>query len=427
MKMNKFLYILFLSLFVLVSCTQKEIEENKETEAVEKDIYIDPVRDVFIFGELQETLKEEIKTANGHAEYSNYQFKMLQKELYEQPLHDIEGNEIILSQYDNLVLEIVSVQCSHCMKQLHVLSKLIEGKDITFVQYFNVGKKEDILDMYQKEDVQIDDRMILIGEDEGMKDYVKNILGVKSYPTLLSFKDGKVSFDATGEADETSFSMFLKLGFDEIIDVHELKDEDGNELLSLSRSIDDVKNDLSLENREKLEALDHDDYTCQLTYQLMGKKVDFSLISNSYSEVYMNEVDDFSLYEEEKLVLIYTYLRDNSETDKVEFINDLIKDDDDIQAIVVLIEGLESSSAALKNMKIRFLCPVVSILGRMPDAFYSFGLAAYPTAVFIDKGVFTGAYSMIESKEKFAEAKDLFLSENCIAYKRNNQTNASSE
>ncbi|MEE3409605.1 MAG: hypothetical protein VZQ95_09445, partial [Erysipelotrichaceae bacterium] len=128
----------------------------------------------------------------------------------------------------------------------------------------------------------------------------------------------------------------------------------------------------------------------------------------------------FSVYENEKLVLLYTYLRDNSETEKVEFINDLMKQESDEKYIVILVEGLESSSFALKNMSVRFNCPVVSVLGRMPEDFFNFGLANYPTAVFLDKGTFTGAYSNIESKEKYTEALGIFLGDQCIAYKSNN-------
>ncbi len=152
----------------------------------------------------------------------------------------------------------------------------------------------------------------------------------------------------------------------------------------------------------------------------MGKKADLETTNTPQGDHFYSEVDDFSVYENEKLVLLYTYLRDNSETEKVEFINDLMKQESDEKYIVILVEGLESSSFALKNMSVRFNCPVVSVLGRMPEDFFNFGLANYPTAVFLDKGTFTGAYSNIESKEKYTEALGIFLGDQCIAYKSNN-------
>ena len=155
----------------------------------------------------------------------------------------------------------------------------------------------------------------------------------------------------------------------------------------------------------------------------MSKKVDFTLMSNKKSDIYINEIDDFTVYEDDELVLIYTFLRDNSQVERVDFINGLIEDNPDLSFIVILIEGAESSSAALNNMKMKFKCPVVSTLGYIPSDFFKFGIAAYPTAIFVDKGTFTGAYSNIKDKETFKKATSIFLNEGCVAYKINNQTN----
>ena len=419
MKTLRKIFSVFIVSFLLFSCAQKEVPEVPAKE--EKEEFIDPVKDVFIFGEIEPDLRQKLKLANCRSDMNNYQFSMLGKDVYDGDLTDIEGNTVGLKQLNTFFLEIVSVNCSHCKKQLHVMESLIEGKEIPFVQYFNVGNKEEILEMYDSEGVALSDDMIVIAEDEDMKEYVKNALKMKSYPTLLTCKDGKISFDAVGELDGESFEEVCRFGFTDVLDVHELKDGDGRELLSLNRSIDDLKSDLSEENIAKIETLDNDDYTADLSYRLMGRQLDFDTISNSHSDVYFNEVDDYSIYEDEELVLLYTYLRDNSETDKVEFINELIASDPELKYIVVLVEGLESSSAALKNMKIRFNCPVVSVLGRMPDDFFGFGLVNYPTAVFVEKGTFSGAYSNIADKEKFAEAIGVFLKDGCIAFKRNNQ------
>ena len=411
--------ILFSTISILLlSCTKQGVPDIPVAE--EKEEYIDPVKDVFIFGEIEADLRQKLKTANCHGDMNNYQFAMLGKDVYDGELTDIDGNAINLKDLEAFYLEIVSVNCSHCKKQLHVMDSLIEGEELPFIQYFNVGTKEEILEMYDSEGVELSEKMIIIAEDEGMKAYTKKMLKMKSYPTLLTCKEGKITFDAVGELDQESIEQVRHFGFSDVLDAHELKDQDGNELLSLNRSIDDLKDDLSDENIVKIEVLDNDDYTADLTFRLMGKKLDFEAISNPRSEVYLNEIDDFTVYENEELVLLYTYLRDNSETDKVEFINELIASDPDVKYIVVLVEGLESSSAALKNMKIRFNCPVVSVLGRMPDDFFGFGLVNYPTAVFVEKGVFSGAYSNIPDKEKFAEAIGVFLKDGCIAYKKNN-------
>ena len=409
---------LFLLCLLFTGCSEeKKEEENIPQETID---YIDPVKDVFIFGELKEDLKYKIKKANCNADFANYQFKMLGKPAYEGIVKDINDNDVDLGQLKDFYLEVVSVECSHCKKQLPLMVNLAKDAEYPFVQYFNVGTREEVLSLYEEEGLSIPENMIVLCRDENLKDFIKENLALKSYPTLLTYKDGKVTFDAVGEINEDSFAMLNTLGFEEAIDVNTLKDKYGNDLLSISRSIDDLKNDLSKENREKLEALDNDDYTAQLTYQLMGKRADLETINTPQGDHFYSEVDDFSIYENEKLVLLYTYLRDNSETEKVEFINDLMKQESDEKYIVILVEGLESSSFALKNMSVRFNCPVVSVLGRMPEDFFNFGLANYPTAVFLDKGTFTGAYSNIESKEKYTEALGIFLGDQCIAYKSNN-------
>ncbi len=421
--MTKKILSFFFALLLLCACSQKPAgsDDGKEEEnQVTIEEYIDPVKDVFIFGELSEELQEGIKEANCNEEYKNYQFKMLGTKVFDGSLEDINGRKVRLADLDRFYLEIVSVNCSHCKAQLSVMKGLAQGQDIPFVQYFNVGSREDIFAMYEEQGTEISGEMILLPEDEGMKGYVKNILGIKSYPTLITFDQGKVTFDAVGEVNESSFAAISRYGFEDPIRREDLKDAEGRDLLKLSRSVDDVKNDLSMANVLALEELDNDDFTCDLTYRLMGQKLDFDHIINDHSEFYFEQVEDYNYYKDKKLVLLYTYLRDNAQTDKVEFINSLLPGHDDVEFIVVLVEGMESSSAALRNMKIGFNCPVVSVLARMPEDFFDFGINAYPTAVFVDRGTFTGGYSAVEDKEKFDRALKLFLSNACIAYRSNN-------
>ena len=390
---------------------QKEpIEENIE--------YIDPVKDIFIFSALDSTTQYRIRKANGNKEYSNYQFDMLFKDVYSRPVQDISGNTINLADYEKLIVEVVSVECSHCKKQNESIDKFTAYFYGTLVQYFNVGDREEIMQFYGNTPIPED--LIVISRDEGFKDYIMDELGLKKYPSTLAYYEGKLSFMCDGETDIIGFRELCTIGFEERLSEEDFLDRDGNDLLKANRSVEDVKNDLSEENRSRISELDNDTYTQELTYSLMSKKVDFTRISNKKSSVYINEIDDFTIYEDKQLVLLYTYLRDNSQVDRVDFINELIEDNPDLSFIVVLIEGAESSSAALNSMNTRFRCPIVSVLGYMPDDFFKFGITAYPTAVFVDKGTFTGAYSNIRDKETFKKATETFLGEKCVAYKKNN-------
>ena len=59
-----------ISLFLILCLwgCQKQIPE----ETVFEEEYIDPVKDVFIFDELDDSLKEKIKKANCNNDYKNY-------------------------------------------------------------------------------------------------------------------------------------------------------------------------------------------------------------------------------------------------------------------------------------------------------------------------------------------------------------------
>ena len=403
-----------LMVFLLIGCSSRQDETNENIE------YIDPVKDIFIFSALDAGTQYRIRKANSNKDYSNYQFKMLFKDVYNSKLHDINGNEIDLARYEKLILEVVSVDCAHCKKQIELIGDFVRYFDGTFIQYFNVGTADEIREFYG--DIQIPENLIIIERDEKLKDYLLDELGIKKYPSMLGYYEGKLSFMNDGECDLIGFREFCEISFIKRLSEEDFFDENGNDLLNINRTTDDVKNDLSSANQKLIKDLDNDGYTEELTYSLMSQKVDFSSFSNRKSEVYINEIDDFSVYEDDELVLLYTYLRDNSQTDRVDFINSLIEDNSDLKFIVILIEGAESSSAALKNMNRKFRCPVVSVLGYIPEDFFRFAITAYPTAVFVNKGVFTGGYSNILDKQTFKKASTIFLGEGCIAYRHNNQT-----
>ena len=420
MKKTVKLFLCALIIFCLSACQKDpEPQDNKTEKDTEKEEYIDPVRDIFIFDKLDPELKNSLKEANGNKDLQNYQFKMLFNDQFDAKLTDINGNEVSLDDCDQFIMEIASVECSHCRKQLHIIDAFNEENDITFIQYFDIGTEEEIRKIYEEEGIDIEDDQIIITRNDDLHAYFKK-LGLKAYPTLVLFNDHKISFVGQGSLDLPALRKAKEIGFTDLIKQEDLCNEEGESYLDLSRSVDDVRNDLSKENLNALKQLDNDDYTVDVTLKLMGKKVDLSKSSNKDNDSYINEVKDFTKYEDKKLVLLYTYLKDINDTDKITYINELIDSDDDVQYVVVLVEGFESVSNFIRQMP-RINCPVISTLAALPDDLYGFGIIDYPTAMFVDKGTITGVYSHVENKDKFEVAKLLFLSDDCIAYKRNNQ------
>jgi len=394
---------LVLLIFILSACNLAKEEKQ----------YIEPMNNVFLFDEIDEESKTKLKQANGDKEYENYQFKMISKDIYDEDLTDINGNTINLKNYDCLVFEIVSVGCSHCKKMIAKDLKIMLNKDVTFVQYFNVGDKDDILDLYKDIGIEIPDNLIIIEYNESLYDYVKDYLKIESYPTLVLFKNGKVSINSYGQLDTDGIDTLYDLGFNNPITIEE-------NVINLDRSIDDVRESLSEENLDKLKQLDNDKKTEEYTLRLIGSKVDFNNITRSKSNVYVNEVDDYSNYLEEDLIVIYTYLQIDNDINNIEFINSLIDSNKGVSYLVVLVEGVESSSAHYLNSDVKFKCPVTSILGYIPDDLYKMGVKNYPTAFFIEKGTYVGAYSNINSIGNFNEAIDMFFGDDSISLVNNN-------
>jgi len=400
--------ILLIILLLLSSCTQSK-EDNLE--------FIDPVQDVFIFSRLNDETKNRIKKANSNKEYQNYQFATHGKEVFSESLVDINNKQINLNEYKNLAIEIVSVTCSHCKNQIHLINDFVSKFDGAFIQYFDVGSKQEVLDLYTSENVEIPDNLIIITRDDRMHDYILNDLKLQMYPTLLCFKNGRISFCTDGELTIESYENVLDIGFVNTLSEQDYFDDQGNNVLNLNRSIEDVKESLSKQNQTRINNLDNDSYTSELTYRLMGRHVDLTNVSNTSSSLYINEVKDFSEFQDSQLVLIYTSLKNEND---INFINELISSNKDVEYLVLLSEGMDSSSNLLKTMSTSFNCPVASMLSSIPEDFNSFEVSNYPTAIFVNNSTFTGAYSNIESKEKFLEAIDMFLGKDCIAYKNNN-------
>ena len=152
-------FFILMMVFFLFGCGKKE-----EPVAEEEIEYISPVRDVFIYSKLDSATQYRINKANGNKEYKNYQMEMLFKDVYDKDLTDINGNVINFKDYDRLIVDVVSVNCSHCKKQVESIDIMSRDLDATFVQYFNEGSKQEIMEFYGE--IDIPENLIIIERDE---------------------------------------------------------------------------------------------------------------------------------------------------------------------------------------------------------------------------------------------------------------------
>lgn len=401
--------LIILSALMLVSCADKPIEEPQKE-------YIDPQTDIFIFGELDETNKAIIKKANGNKDYKNNQFKMLNKDVYSNDLIDIDGNKVNFKDFDKFVLEVVSTTCEHCHKMIEEhLDEMLE-RGITLVQYFNNANDYDVREFYNDLNREIPNNLIVISRDEQLYEYLHDYLVLESYPTLISYVDNKVTFNKNGDISTDELNAYYEVSFNNIL----ANDENIINAIAICRTREDVINSFSKENLEKINSLDNDSHTLDFTLNIIGKKLEFDRISNDKSSVYINEIDSYDEYKESDLVLLYTHLGSDEDISKINYINKLINSNDKVKYIVVLVEGLESSSNIYKDIEPKFVCPVVSVLGYIPNDFYTIGFRNYPSALFVEKSTFVGAYSNINSIDNFNKAIDMFIGDNSIALIDNN-------
>ena len=322
-----------------------------------------------------------------------------------------------MKDYDRVFFEVVSVKCSHCRRMLHQLQEMEKPSDVLFVQYFNVGEKQEICDLYAEEEVTMRKDFFLVAHQDELADYIRHDLKIESYPTLICFKDGKVTFSIVGEFDQTKWPLITDISFANPLSREELSDEKGNYLPDLIRTSDDVKASLSKENQEKLESLGSESE--KLTLKRMGKTFSFAIVRTSHSSVYYNEIEDYSSYADKELVIFYDDLNEGDPKEKIALVNELIKTQADREYIVVLDEGMASSSSVLENSGMRYECPVISMLSAIPEDFIDYEIGSYPSAVFVEKGTVTGVCTQLDEK-RYKMAAEFFLSEGCIARKDNN-------
>ena len=405
--MNKKIIIAIL-LFFLCACTNKK----QETPEIK---YIEPTNNINIFDEFDNNSRAILKLANGNSEVSNYQFKMIGKDIYENNLVDINGNTINFNDYDKFIIEFVSTGCSHCRKMISEHLDAMLNTGIKLIQYYTSGDSDDIKTMYDEIGIQIPEGLIICCNDKGFNEYAKSILRIELFPTLIAYGDGKVLFDVTGELNSLELQTFYDVSYKKLVDFSAY-----SETIWMCRGINDVESDLSKESIERLKSINDNDDAYSYTLKIMGTKLDFDNIKQSSEDIYINEIEDYSEYKNSNLVLIYTYINDPSEIEKVRFINSIIDSNEELKYIVVLIEGMDSSSNSYSLMNEKFHCPCVSSLSSVPRDFTKFGIRNYPTFVFVEKSTFTGVVSGVNEIDKFSQAVYAFIGENCIARLSNN-------
>ena len=411
---------LFIILLLLLMCgCEAQIEDEKELTG-----YLDPISEIDLFNALKTETKKRIYEDNDNTALSSNQLKMIGRSAPDFPLIDIDGNEIDINKLDNVVFEIVATWCTHCQTETkEYLTEIVTMfPDMTFIQYFNEGTPDEIYQFYTNLNIPIPENVIVIPQDDRVHEYFNQNYLLEYYPTFIAFKKGTITCMIDQEVTFNRFCGFYDLAFNSPLKSEELVNEDGVSIFELNRDMDDLYNDLSLENQKKLDDLSENKYTKELTLTKMSKSLDYYNTLDAYSGNYLREVNDYSFYIDKDVVLVYLYFESAEEAlPMISLMNDCIEANPDLNYIGVLIEGEFSSSMIYNYLSEKLHAPVVSILSDIPSDFYSFTVHDFPSAVFVEKSTFTGAYTDIKNVETFNKALDMFIGDNCIALRKNNQ------
>ena len=396
--------IICILLLIFVSgCTKKE--------EIKKPNIIQPMNDVLIMSEINDELKNRLIDVNGK-DLNNYQFKSLYKNVYSNDLKDIDGRIVRLTSNDILLLQVMSISCNHCHDLLMEIQNY-DHSDYKWIIYFDNGTDEEVKKLLDESEFELPEDVTILSKDKGLSEYVRKELGLEIYPSSIFYKNDVLSFVYGGNYDSVQFAKLKDIGFKHPIEKSEFI-VDGEDVIDKAIGILDVEKQISETNRNRIKEFIPDSKYRDVLYSEIGQSVDFSVLNNVHSSIYLNEVEDYGEYQNSDLVIL---LSDVKEKEDIEFLNALI--DEDYEYLCIFNDSFYSSSDKYLDSGIKLSSKCASSLAAIPEFINNIRIDDYPSALYIKDGVIMGLYPNIKDKETYKKAIDLFIV-NPIAYVENN-------
>lgn len=405
-------------IFLLCACSSNDANnENNNEEVIDNanSEFISPINKENIFEYLNDETKDLLYKANGDKDVDTTVLTNLGKELIEGNIVDYNGNTVNLSDYKNkkLVIEVVASWCSHCKDQaknysddlLNVLSD-----DTVFIQYFVSGNNEEIAEFYNEIDLEVPTNIIIGVNNDELTNTLIEKYDFEFTPSFYFFNNGVLTWQLVGTLDSDDYKLFEDIAFNDGLNLDMLVDNSGNSIFNSIRDEEDIKNDLSQENYAKLESLDNDGNTISYTLKYLGVDVDYYHTYSNESE-FESEVS-YVDYADSDLIVVF--INEYDET-IISMLNEFTSTNPNINLVC-----LNTSDEDNKLIAYKLDAKLSSIMNEIPKIFDEMEFPIFPSALFIKKGIITGAYSNIESSSKLLEAYNLFLTDKSIALIANN-------
>lgn len=401
-------------MLMLCSCNTRKAEEDINSK------YIKPIHLVNFYEILNDNLKKRLANVYGDEKVENNLLEMVGSELKEMTVTDFYDNPVYFRdlKQDKVVIEIVQNTCEHCKKQVPLTEKIMdEVDDITFVEYFAYGSKEQIKDFYEEAGASIPTNITIIPENKDVSSYFMG-LGVDATPTFLFYDDGIVKFCKIAELSLAQYINAYDISYTNPFTVSDLTSNDGESVFLKQRTYNDVLNDLSASNKDKLALINNSE---ELTINVMGQFVEFySLYEEEEGAIY--KLDTYTKYVNKPLVVFYLgNIHDNVEND-ILLINSFVDNHPDLNVLTLLMDTKDvSTSNVYQEMELELKSDYVSSNAEIPKQFLDTKVNEYLACLFIQDNTFTGGVSGVKDLDTLERAYSTFLGEGSIALKKNNE------
>lgn len=395
----------------------KNIQDNNEEEVINNK-YIEPINEVNYFNELNDEIKNKLKDVYGDSDVPNNILEMYGKDFKAVEAIDYYGNTFDFNDYINtdFVLEISQKICNHCQKQVPLTEEILNNDDVLFIQYFANTDKEGVDGFYEESKHKIPEKLKVLVENDEMNDVITEI-GVDSTPTFLFVHNNKVTFACSGELSYAHYLNAKELAFDSLFDVKSLTNSEGESVFSMLRDYDDVLNDLSTSNKDKLALVENSE---EVTVNNIGKYVEFFTVYELGEKAPLYNLN-FKQYVNKPLVVFYLGNINNNLEEDIRIINEFYSKYQDVNMVTILMDNKDfETSIPYSKLENKLLTDVVSSDGEIVKDILDAKVITYPACIFIQDNTIVGGLNDFKSLDTLDLAYDIFMGEDSIALMNNN-------
>lgn len=347
-------------------------------------------------------------------------------------LNTYDGNTLNLSglKGKNVVLEVVAYWCQYCQQETkdYLPEIMAENPDVTFVQAFMQGAKEDsitnddgntevkdtIAQFYQDAGTSIPEGLIVTQESDAFESYMRSIIKIESYPCIVFInKDGKISWVREGLADKETFTKMIQYAFGDDPLYENLADGLSSPP-DFIRNPEDVKKDLSADAQAAIEELETTDNAKTMAYGNMGMNV-----TSKEPTVQDMEGKEFNVGAL-KGITDYLFLTESDKnlTEAASAFTELEHAYPDNNYVILIVPDTTGDGSKVKEL-LGENAPSGTYLdaySSIPDGLYPLLLYETPTIVYVneDQKLSLGSHSGDFSIEALKKAQDLFTGENPV-------------